>query len=99
MGYVSLRGNDFAARAAQSLRLVIRAGSIGPEAVENASVRRYTILQTGAFVVLWVVKSSAIGILFPIFIALCAPYRIWIGRWFRREELTVLDDFDPSRPL
>jgi hypothetical protein len=99
MGYVSLRGNDFAARAAQSLRLVIRAGSIGPEAVENASERRYTILQTGAFVVLWVVKSSAIGILFPIFIALCVPYRIWIGRWFRREELTVLDDFDPTRPL
>ena len=99
MGYISLRGNDFASRAAQSLRSFLVGAPVGPVDVENRVVRRYTILQTVAFVVLWVVKSSVIGILFPIFIALCVPFRIWISRWFEDGDLRELDDFDPTRPL
>lgn len=99
MGYVSLRGNDFAARSVQTFLSFITRGHVGPDAVEDTAARRYTILQAGAFVVLWVVKSSVIGILFPIFIALCVPFRMMIARWFRDEDLTVLDDFDPTRPL
>jgi hypothetical protein len=57
------------------------------------------VLQAAAFVALWVVKLSVIGILFPIFIALCVPFRIHIARWFEDKDLEVLDDFDPTRPL
>jgi hypothetical protein len=99
MGYVSLRGNDFAARTMQTLWSLVTHGAIGPAAIEDGTVRRYTVLQASAFVVLWVVKSSVIGILFPIFIALCVPFRILIARWFKDEDLAVLDDYDPTRPL
>jgi hypothetical protein len=99
MGYVSLRGNDFAARAVQSLRSFVTSASVGPVAVKNRVARRYTILQTLAFAVLWIVKSSAVGILFPIFIALCVPFRMWIARYFTDEDLDALDDFDPTQPL
>jgi hypothetical protein len=99
MGYVSLQGNDFAFRSLQTLRSLVKSGPIGPDEIENVAVRRYTVLQAAAFVVLWVVKSSVIGILFPIFIALCVPFRIHIARWFEDKDLEVLDDFDPTRPL
>ena len=100
MGYVSLRGNDFALRAAEVARAAVaRRLPAGPEGASGAAVRRYTLLQAGAFAALWIVKSSALGILFPLFIALCVPFRVLIARLFEPRDLAALDDYDPSRPL
>jgi hypothetical protein len=54
----------------------------------------FTYLQGACLVVLWVVKSSAIGIFFPFFIALCVPVRIFISRYFHPEHLDNMDDYD-----
>ncbi len=99
MGYVSLRGNDFANRVMATLMSWMLRRPVGPAPVKLRTVHRYTVCQAGAFALLWVVKSSAIGILFPIFIALCVPFRILLGRWFSGEDLATLDDYDPTRPL
>jgi hypothetical protein len=42
-------------------------------------------------VVLWILKSSPAGILFPLLIALMVPFRLWLDRWFKPEELALLD--------
>ena len=46
---------------------------------------------TLALGLLWVLKASAIGILFPVLIALLVPLRLLLGRWFRPAELDKLD--------
>jgi hypothetical protein len=51
----------------------------------------YTNLQTACLAVLWLVKVSALGILFPLFIALLVPVRLLAGRWLRPEDLAALD--------
>ncbi len=93
MGIVSLWGNAFFARA---LSLVLPVTKVHgqdrrvPRRVRN----RFTYLQGGCLVVLWVVKSSALGILFPFFIALCVPVRIFSSRYFEQKYLGRLDDYD-----
>ena len=54
-------------------------------------IHRYTAIQASCLAVLWVVKTSAVGILFPLFIALLVPVRIVMGRFFEPEHLALLD--------
>ena len=60
-------------------------------AVPTVVVHKYTLIQTSCLAVLWFVKTSALGILFPLFIALLAPVRLIMGKRFKPEHLALLD--------
>ena len=60
-------------------------------AVPTPVVHVYTLIQTACLVMLWIVKSSAIGILFPLCIALLVPVRMAMNSTFKREHLALLD--------
>jgi len=92
MGVASMRGNQLFER----LRLWIMDPASYPptyylRAVPVSKVHRYTAIQTACLVVLWVVKTSIVGILFPLFIALLVPVRLLMGRVFQPEHLALLD--------
>ena len=61
-------------------------------AVPTAVVHKFTGIQTFCLGVLWVVKSSVVGILFPLFIALLVPCRMMMGRFMKEEHLALLDE-------
>jgi hypothetical protein len=42
-------------------------------------------------VVLWILKGSELGILFPLLIALLVPFRFLLERWFEPAHLKLLD--------
>ncbi len=52
----------------------------------------FTLIQIGALATLWVLKSSSLGILFPLLIALLVPLRQWLSKHFEEEHLTTLDE-------
>ena len=92
MGITSLRGNQFFER----LRLWLTDPSLFPAVhyvrrVPKAEIHKFTAVQAACLIVLWIVKSSVVGILFPIFIALLVPVRALVGRFIAREHLEVLD--------
>lgn len=65
--------------------------------VEKWTIHKFTAIQTSCLAVLWVVKVSAIGILFPLFIALLVPVRFAMGRIFSPRDLAFLDaEEDPE---
>jgi hypothetical protein len=98
MGFMSLWANAFFVRA-MSLAVpgMIIHGHHGDSNVPRSVRNQFTYLQGACLVVLWVVKSSAIGIFFPFFIALCVPVRIFISRYFHPEHLDYMDDYDHGR--
>jgi hypothetical protein len=92
MGVVSMRGNQFL----QRLNLWMIDPALYPQThyicrVPLWTLYMYTNLQTACLAILWLVKVSALGILFPLFIAFLVPVRLLAGRWFRPESLTALD--------
>ena len=92
MGVASMNGNQLFER----LRLFVMDPASYPassylRAVPTAVVHKYTFVQTACLAVLWFVKTSAVGILFPLFIALLAPVRLLMGRRFKPEHLALLD--------
>mgnify|MGYP002630891905 CR=1 FL=1 len=92
MGVASMRGNQFFERA----RLWFMDPSRYPptyylRAVPRRAVHLYTAIQALSLVVLWMVKASAAGILFPLFIALLVPVRMAMKRLFLPEHLALLD--------
>ncbi|TWT90122.1 Nitrogen regulatory protein [Pseudobythopirellula maris] len=92
MGVVSIAGNQFFER----LSLWVKDPDLYPAThyLRRARLREihlFTVLQLGCLVLLWVVKSSPAGILFPLFIALLAPVRMLAGHWFSEESLEALD--------
>ncbi len=92
MGVVSISGNQFFER----VMLWWTDPALYPRThyIRNVSlktVHRFTMLQVACLIVLWVVKSSVIGILFPLFIALLVPIRLLAGRYFSPKELRILD--------
>jgi len=60
-------------------------------AVPTRVVHSYTAIQGACLAVLWVVKTSAVGILFPLFIGLLVPVRMLLNRRFEPEHLALLD--------
>ena len=98
MGVASMAGNQFFER----LKLWARDPGLYPptyylRAVPTGTVHRYTGIQFVCFGVLWFVKSSVFGILFPLFIALLVPVRLMLERLFKPEYLALLDaEGDPT---
>jgi hypothetical protein len=92
MGTTSLAGNQFFER----LRLFVMDPNHYPRTsyVRRVSMKKihlFTLVQLGGFVVLWVVKTSGLALLFPLFIALLVPLRFALNRTFTPVELDLLD--------
>ena len=92
MGVTSLAGNQFFER----LSLWLRDPALYPithyiRRVPLRTIHAFTFLQLACLGILWFVKSSEIGILFPIFIALLVPVRLLAGRYFAADHLAALD--------
>lgn len=92
MGIVSMRGNQFFER----LSLWATDPALYPSShyvrrVPRRTLHGFTLVQLACLVVLWVVKVSAWGLLFPLFIAVLVPIRLALGTLFDREHLEVLD--------
>jgi mannitol/fructose-specific phosphotransferase system IIA component (Ntr-type) len=92
MGVVSMSGNQFFER----LSLWLKDPALYPvthyiRRVPRWTIHAFTLLQLACLGVLWFVKSSGIGILFPVFIALLVPVRLLAGRFFATEHLAALD--------
>ena len=92
MGVVSMSGNQFFER----LSLWLKDPDLYPvthyiRRVPRWTIHAFTFVQLACLVVLWFVKGSEIGILFPAFIALLVPVRLLMGRFFTDEHLTALD--------
>ena len=92
MGVVSIAGNQLFER----IGLWLMDPDLYPEThytrrVPMRITHQFTALQVGCLLVLWIVKASAAGILFPMFIALLVPVRMLLGRWFEQKHLDALD--------
>ncbi len=98
MGVASITGNQFFER----LNLWLMDSNLYPRThyirkVSPWIVHLYTLVQVVCLAVLWIVKVSPFGILFPLFIALLVPVRFWITRLFTPEQLAALDaDEEPT---
>lgn len=95
MGVASLRGNQFWER----LQLLITDPRMYPptsfiRAVPTPQIHKYTAIQASSLAVLWFVKASPAGILFPLFIALLVPVRMGMSWLFKPEHLALLDAGD-----
>ena len=93
MGFIALQGNPFFFR---SLYLLIPFFSkFCRKSDMLASIkgqRVFTFIQLTCFFILWVIKSSILGILFPIFIALCVPIRLILKNFISNKDLEYLDN-------
>lgn len=96
MGLVSFQTNAFFIRSLSIfIPPLMKFDTESDQQATTTGRRMFTIIQGSCFVILWVVKSSVIGILFPIFIALCVPVRMLISRYFDDDDLNLLDDYKP----
>jgi len=92
MGFSTLNGTDFFAR----VRLWLTDSKQYPQThyvrrVPRPVIHAFTMIQLGGLVVLWILKGSPAGILFPLLIALLVPFRVWLDRWFQPGHLALLD--------
>ena len=98
MGIASLRGNQFIDR----LKLWVTDPTLYPPThyvrrVSRMVLHTFTLIQVVCLIVLWTVKSSALGVLFPLCIALLVPIRRNLGRIFSQKDLAFLDaDEEPE---
>lgn len=60
-------------------------------AVPAGVIHRFTAVQTGLLALLWILKTSSMGILFPLLIALLVPIRFVLDRVFEPGHLALLD--------
>jgi hypothetical protein len=91
MGFTSLSGNQFAER----LMLWITDPALYPDtyylkSVPRNTIHKFTLIQLGCFIALWLLKSSKFGIFFPLLIAALVPIYIFISRFFDKEHLETL---------
>ncbi len=91
MGFASLGGNQFYER----MMLWFTDPKLYPNShytkvVPAKEIHKFTFMQFICFVVLWVLKTSKIGILFPLMIAALVPIRLWISRFFKPEHVEAL---------
>ena len=59
--------------------------------VQISRIHLFTLIQVLALAALWALKTSAVGILFPVLIALLVPLRLLLNRRFTDAELSALD--------
>jgi hypothetical protein len=91
MGFTSLGGNQFAER----LMLWVRDPDLYPDTyylknVPRSTVHTFTLIQFGCFIILWILKASRFGILFPLMIAALVPIQMLISRFFDKDHVEVL---------
>lgn len=91
MGFASLGGNQFYDR----LMLWITDPKLYPNThylkiMPAKQVHKFTLIQLACFVALWVLKTSKIGISFPLMIAALVPIRLFVSRFFKPEEIEAL---------
>lgn len=92
MGVVSMTGNQFFER----LSLWLKDPALYPTThyvrnVRPSIIHLYTLVQLLCLCILWLVKTSAAGILFPLFVALLVPVRFAAGYFFTPWQLAALD--------
>ncbi len=92
MGIVSMRGNQFFER----LSLWATDPALYPTShyvrrVPHRFIHLFTVIQLVCLLVLWFVKISVWGILFPLFIATLVPIRFGLSAIFEPQHLAVLD--------
>lgn len=92
MGVTSMKGNQFFER----LKLWVMDRQRYPthsyiRAIPDNTLHKFTLLQLACLGLLWFVKSSPLGILFPLFIGLLVPVRLAANRYFDAEHLSLLD--------
>jgi hypothetical protein len=98
MGIASLRGNQFVDR----LKLWVTDPTLYPPThyirrVSRRVLHTFTLIQVVCLIVLWTVKSSPVGVLFPLCIALLVPIRRSLARFFSQKDLAFLDaDEEPE---
>lgn len=97
MGLASMRGSQFFER----LRLWILDPARVPadhfaRTVPSKVTHVFTAVQLGCLACLWVVKTSAVGILFPLFIGLLVPVRGLLGRWLEPRYAAILDSTESA---
>ncbi|OBI89978.1 sodium bicarbonate transporter family protein [Mycobacterium asiaticum] len=92
MGFATLNGTEFYER----LKLWLTDRNLYPNThyvrhVPWKVIHLFTLVQVLCLVVLWILKSSPAGILFPLFIAMLVPLRLLLNKWFQPEHLALLD--------
>jgi hypothetical protein len=93
MGFASLGGNEFFER----FRLWAMDPRLYPKThhfmgkVPNWVIHKFTAIQVACLAVLWILKSSPLGLLFPILIAALVPIRASLSRFFDAKHLDALD--------
>ncbi|MCC6590208.1 MAG: HCO3- transporter [Bryobacterales bacterium] len=92
MGISSMRGNQLFER----MRLWLTDRNLYPDhyyvrEVPDRVITRFTLIQSGLLGLLWVLKASPLGILFPLLIALLVPIRFLLSRYFEERHLVFLD--------
>ena len=51
---------------------------------------KFTFIQLICFIILWILKTSKIGILFPLMIAALVPIRLFVSKYFKKEHIDAL---------
>jgi len=92
MGVVSMKGNQFFER----LSLWLTDPALYPAThyvrrVPWRTIHLFTVVQLLCLVVLWTVKASAWGILFPVFIAILVPVRFALASFINSKHIEILD--------
>ena len=54
------------------------------------TIHKFTLIQLACFVVLWLLKASKLGILFPLMIAALVPIQIFMSKFFDRSHIETL---------
>lgn len=92
MGFTSLQGNQFSER----LMLFVTDPALYPETsytrrVPHHWIHIFTLIQLVCFIVLWILKASKLGILFPLMIAALVPINMLMEKIFPPQYLHILE--------
>lgn len=93
MGFATLAGNTFFERVrmwAMDPRLYPKTHDFVNK-VPHKVMHAFTAVQVVCLAALWILKSSPLGLLFPVLIAMLVPIRGMLKKWFSPEHLEALD--------
>jgi hypothetical protein len=93
MGFATLSGNEFFER--------FRMWAMDPKLYSQSHhfmgkvpipvIHAFTAIQVACLAALWVLKSSPLGLLFPVLIGMLVPIRKMLDRFFKPQHLAALD--------
>jgi len=100
MGFSSLGGNGFCERA----MLWVTDPRLYPDNhytrnIPSSTLHAFTLIQLVCFGILWALKSSPLGLLFPLMLVALVPIRIFVSRFFSKEDFDLLVAEDPEEAL